>query len=80
MGRVIVSGKTGQRKAPFGWDAGEMLQQWFSEHKTFELNKPLQANMLLSVPVKDVEDGFESGTIKTNCADIIVDFTYSDVT
>ena len=50
------------------------------EMKTFELNKALQANMLLSIPVKGVEDGFESGTIKTNCAAITVDFTYSDVT
>lgn len=50
------------------------------EMKTFELNEALQANILLSISVKDVEDGFESGTIKTNCADVTVDFTYSDVT
>lgn len=50
------------------------------EMKTFELNEPLQANMLLSIPVEGVEDGFESGTIKTNCADVTVDFTYSDMT
>ena len=36
---VVVSGKTGQRRAPFTEETGEMLQQWFSEHKTFELNK-----------------------------------------
>ena len=36
---VIVDGKTGQRKAPFERDTGAMLQQWFSGHKTFELNK-----------------------------------------
>jgi len=36
---VIVSGKTGQRRAPFTEETGEMLQQWFSGHKTFELNK-----------------------------------------
>jgi hypothetical protein len=50
------------------------------EMKTFELNKALQSNMLLSIPVKDVEDGFESGTVKTNCPDVTVDFSYSDVT
>ncbi len=50
------------------------------EMKTFELNEALQGNMLLSIPVEAVEDGFESGTIKTNCADVVVDFTYSDVT
>ncbi|MHA2068505.1 MAG: tyrosine-type recombinase/integrase [Candidatus Thorarchaeota archaeon] len=38
-GTVIVSGKTGQRKAPFQRKTGNMLQQWFSAHKTFELNK-----------------------------------------
>jgi len=36
---VIVSGKTGQRKAPFGWDTSKMLQKWFGGHKTSELNK-----------------------------------------
>ena len=50
------------------------------EMKTFELNEALQANMLLSIPVKDVEDGFESGTVKTDCPDVKVDFTYSGVT
>jgi len=48
--------------------------------ETFQLNKALQGNMLLSISVKNVEDGFESGTIKTDCADITVDFSYSDVT
>jgi len=50
------------------------------EMRASELNEALQSNMLLSIPVKDVEDGFESGTIKTNCPDATVDFTYSDVT
>lgn len=50
------------------------------EMKTFELNKALQGNMLISIPVKNVEDGFESGTIKTNCPEVSLDFTYSDVT
>jgi site-specific recombinase XerD len=36
---VIVNGKTGQRRAPFTRETGKMLQQWFSEHKTFELNR-----------------------------------------
>ena len=32
---VIVGGKTGQRKAPFGWDTSKMLQKWFGGHKIF---------------------------------------------
>lgn len=48
--------------------------------ESFELNRALQSNMILSVPVEDVEDGFETGTIKTNCAEVTLDFTYSDVT
>ena len=50
------------------------------EMKTYELNETLPGNMLLSIPNKDVEEGFESGTVKTNCADISIDFSYSDVT
>jgi len=39
-GTVTVTGKgKKQRKAPFTKKTGKMLQQWFSEHKTFELNK-----------------------------------------
>jgi len=48
--------------------------------KTFELNEVLEGDILLSIPVKGVEDGFESGTIKTNCPDVEVEFSYSDVT
>jgi len=50
------------------------------EMKTFELNKALQGNMLISIPVKNVDAGFESGTIKTNCPEVSLDFTNSDVT
>jgi hypothetical protein len=50
------------------------------EMKSFELDGYLQGNMLMSIPVKNVEDGFESGTIKTNCPEVSLDFTYSDVT
>jgi hypothetical protein len=48
--------------------------------KTFSLNEVLEGNMLKSVVVSDVDDGFETGTIKTNCPDVSLDFTYSDVT
>ena len=48
--------------------------------ETYELNEGLPGNILLSVPVKGVEDGFESGTVKTNCPKVTVDFDYSDVT
>jgi len=38
-GTVTVIGKGNkQRKAPFTTATGEMLQQWFSEHDTFELS------------------------------------------
>jgi hypothetical protein len=50
------------------------------EMKTLELNKALQGNMLISVPVENVDAGFESGTIKTNCPKASLDFTYADVT
>jgi hypothetical protein len=49
------------------------------EMKTFDLNKPLQGNMLISVPVENVDAGFDSGTIKTNCPEVSLDFKYSDV-
>jgi len=48
--------------------------------ETYELNEGLPGNILLSVPVKGVEDSFESGTVKTNCPKVTVDFDYSDVT
>ena len=50
------------------------------EMKTFELNEALGSNMLLSITVEDVEDGFEDGTVKTDCPDVTLDFTYSEVT
>ena len=57
------------------------LYLFYSEEmKTYDLNKDLAGNMILSVPVEGVEDGFDSGTVKTNCPDVTVDFTYSDVT
>jgi hypothetical protein len=48
--------------------------------QTFDLNEPLQGNILKTITVKNVEDGFSGGTIKTNCAKASLDFTYSDVT
>ena len=39
-GNVTVIGKGNkQREAPYTDATGEMLKQWFSEHKTFELNR-----------------------------------------
>ena len=49
------------------------------EMKTFEINEILKGNMLRSINVIGVEDGFTSGTIKTNCPDVSVDFSYSQV-
>jgi hypothetical protein len=50
------------------------------EIETFELKEALPGIILKTITIKNVEDGFESGTIKTNCADVSLDFTYSDVT
>ncbi len=50
------------------------------EMKSFNLNEALQGNMLISIPVNNIEPGFESGTIKTNCAEISLDFKYTDLT
>jgi len=49
---VLVTGKTGQRKAPFTKETGKMLQQWFSKHKTFELNKYGIQSMLRRLKTK----------------------------
>jgi hypothetical protein len=46
---------------------------------TFELNNTLEGNILKSINVNGVEDGFSSGTIKTNCPDVSVDFSYSQL-
>jgi site-specific recombinase XerC len=49
---VIVTGKIGQRKAPFTSKTGKILQQWFSEHNTFELNKYGVQTMLRRLETK----------------------------
>jgi hypothetical protein len=46
---------------------------------TFELNNTLEGNILKSINVNGVEDGFSSGTIKTDCPDVSVDFSYSQL-
>jgi hypothetical protein len=43
---------------------------------TFELNNTLEGNILKSININGVEDGFTSGTIKTGCPDVSVDFSY----
>ncbi len=47
---------------------------------TFELNNTLEGNILRSININEVEDGFSSGTVKTNCPDVSVDFGYSQLT
>ena len=47
---------------------------------TFDLNKTLEGNILKSININEVEDGFTSGTIKTVCPDVSVDFGYSQLT
>jgi len=47
--------------------------------ETFELNEELNGNMLKSIDLTGIEDGFSSGTIKTDCPEVSVDFSYSQV-
>jgi site-specific recombinase XerD len=52
-GTVTVIGKGNkQRKAPFTIATGEMLQEWFNEHETFELNKSGVQTMLKRLEIK----------------------------
>jgi len=47
--------------------------------ETFELNNTLEGNILKSFNVPGVKNGFESGTIKTNCPGVEADFSYSQL-
>ena len=47
--------------------------------ETFELNEELNGNMLKSIDLTGIEDGFSSGTIKTDCPEVSADFSYSQV-
>ena len=47
--------------------------------ETFELNEELNGNMLKSIDMTGIEDGFSSGTIKTDCPEVSADFSYSQV-
>jgi hypothetical protein len=46
---------------------------------SFGLNSTLEGNILKSINMNGVEDGFSSGAIKTNCPDVSVDFSYSQL-
>jgi len=48
--------------------------------KTFPLNERLEGNMLKSLVVNGVDDGFTSGTVKTNCPEVSLYFKYSQLT
>lgn len=48
--------------------------------KTFPLNERLEGNMLKTLTVNGVDDGFTSGTVKTNCPDVSLEFSYSQLT
>ena len=48
------------------------------EEKT--LTGTLEGNKLKSFNVTDIKDGFTNGMIKTNCPDVDVDFTFSQLT
>jgi len=47
--------------------------------KTIPLNEPLKGNVLRSINVTEIDDGFVKGIIKTNCPEVEVEFTYSRV-
>jgi len=47
---------------------------------TKTLSGTLEGNALKSFNVTNVNDNFDRGVIKTNCPDISVEFTYSQVT
>ncbi len=52
-GTVTVIGKGNkQRKAPFTKETGDLLKKWFSEHKTFELNRAGIQTMLARLEQK----------------------------
>jgi len=48
--------------------------------KTFEVNQILSGNELKSISLTGVDDGFQTGRIKTNCPELSVDFTRSQIT
>lgn len=48
--------------------------------KSYDINQTLEGNMLKSVIVKEVDDGFTSVEIKTNCPDVTTSFKRSDLT
>jgi len=47
--------------------------------KTIPLNEPLKGNVMRSINVTGVDDGFTKGIIKTDCPEVSVEFTYSTV-
>jgi len=48
--------------------------------ETFDINKTLEGNILKSFNIPGVNDGFSSGTVKTNCPSVETDFSYSQLT
>ncbi|PQP33518.1 hypothetical protein C6A37_12510, partial [Desulfobacteraceae bacterium SEEP-SAG9] len=53
-GLVTVIGKGNkQRKAPFTIATGEMLQEWFAEHDTFELSSEGISSFFRQIRTKD---------------------------
>ena len=47
--------------------------------KTIPLNEPLKGNILRSINITGIDDGFTKGIIKTNCPEVSVEFSYSKV-
>jgi len=47
--------------------------------RTFQVNQILSGNELKSISLTGVDDGFQTGRIKTNCPELSVDFMYSEL-
>ena len=50
-----------------------------NEVKEFDSNEILSGTSLKTIKISGVKDHFSSGIIKTNCPDVFVNFTYSQV-
>ncbi len=48
--------------------------------KEIPLNETLEGNQIKSLRLVEIDDGFTNGKIKTNCPEVSVDFTHSQVT
>lgn len=69
-----------ENQRPIELKLGKLYLFYPNNFETFDINKTLEGNMLKSFDIPRVKDGFSSGTVKTNCPDVEVDFSYSQLT